>query len=623
MRADPPTATRTNRAVLVAVWAASAWYVATRIDRAWGPPDEGLLGQTAERLLRGELPHRDFDDLYTGGLTALHALAFDLFGIRLIVLRVVLFVAFVLWVPAVYALARRFAGAVLAGSITLLAVVWSVPAYPASMPSWYNLFLATAGLLCLFRYVETDRVRWIFAAGVCVGLSMLAKIVGIYLLAALELCLLYRAFLPGATPTVAIAAVGDFGTAAAGRSRWLATALANCSACVLILALLWLVRAAETPGTYLQFVVPGAAVAVVMARTGNSAARVDWARLWGPSIALVLGAALAVAPMVAVYAHAHALGDLAAGVFIRPMRRLSAVVREPHIWAAAASLPLVGVATIAARARRPALRALTAVLIVLLGIGLIVVSVRNDGLGPVRTGQRNDTYRLVIDSVSNLVPIIATAFAVFSLSGSARSATQLDRERAFAAVAVMALCALIGFPFSNDLYFYYIAPLMLIALVAVYAMWGRAQSSWIGGATIAFYLAFGVCRVDVGSSARLALARGGLRVSAHDSAAAIAFVDTLRSHARNGYTFATPDSPEAYFLSGLANPSRTMYDLFDDTTGRDDRILAMLDSHRITAVAISYWTIFSPGPDARLLAALRARYPDSTVVWHFTVRWKP
>jgi len=54
------------------------------VNRGWVPHDEGLLGQSAERLLAGQLPHRDFDEVYTGGLSYLHALAFEVGGVRLI-----------------------------------------------------------------------------------------------------------------------------------------------------------------------------------------------------------------------------------------------------------------------------------------------------------------------------------------------------------------------------------------------------------------------------------------------------------------------------------------------------------------------------------------------------------
>ena len=69
---------------LLLVWAASAVYIYPFVDRGWVPHDEGLIGQSAERVLSGQLPHRDFDETYTGGLSYLHAVAFKLAGVRLI-----------------------------------------------------------------------------------------------------------------------------------------------------------------------------------------------------------------------------------------------------------------------------------------------------------------------------------------------------------------------------------------------------------------------------------------------------------------------------------------------------------------------------------------------------------
>ena len=92
----------------VCLWLASMLYVAQFVDRGWIPHDEGLLGQTAERVLAGELSHRDFDDVYTGGLSYLHALAFKVFGLRLISLRWTLLVFFMLWVPVLFWIASRY-----------------------------------------------------------------------------------------------------------------------------------------------------------------------------------------------------------------------------------------------------------------------------------------------------------------------------------------------------------------------------------------------------------------------------------------------------------------------------------------------------------------------------------
>jgi hypothetical protein len=95
----------------------------------------------------------------------------------------------------------------------------------------------------------------------------------------------------------------------------------------------------------------------------------------------------------------------------------------------------------------------------------------------------------------------------------------------------------------------------------------------------------------------------------------------MRTHARSDYIYATPDAPEAYFLTGLRNPTRMMYEFFDAAPHRTERILAALDTHQVTVVAINQWTIFSGRPDSLMTAALEARYPHSTRAWHFTVRW--
>src|SRR5687768_7826937 len=134
-----------SRVILLTMLAAVA-YVGWHLGRGWLAVDDGTLGHTAERVLLGELPHRDFDDVYTGGLAYLNAAAFRLVGTTLWTLRLVLLAFFVAWVPTVYYLARRFVRPLAASALTLVAVVWSVPSYPAAMPSWYNLFFATFGV---------------------------------------------------------------------------------------------------------------------------------------------------------------------------------------------------------------------------------------------------------------------------------------------------------------------------------------------------------------------------------------------------------------------------------------------------------------------------------------------
>ena len=84
--------TKAHWLALLVVWALSVGYMATHLKRCWVPHDEGAFAQRAERVLHGELPHRDFDEVYSGGLAYLEALAFREPGINLVSLPIVLFV---------------------------------------------------------------------------------------------------------------------------------------------------------------------------------------------------------------------------------------------------------------------------------------------------------------------------------------------------------------------------------------------------------------------------------------------------------------------------------------------------------------------------------------------------
>jgi hypothetical protein len=77
-----------------------------------------------------------------------------------------------------------------------------------------------------------------------------------------------------------------------------------------------------------------------------------------------------------------------------------------------------------------------------------------------------------------------------------------------------------------------------------------------------------------------------------------------------------------YFLSGLRNPTRTLFDFFDARAGRTQRILHALVEHDVTVVALNTGRSYSRGIPADLAAALTARYPRSERVGDFIVRWR-
>jgi len=142
-------------------------------------------------VLHGELPHRDFTDPYSGGISYWHALAMRAFGVSLMAPRYAMFLAFLLWLPAVWWLARRSCGRRWAVVITIVSAWWSLPIYPAAMPSWYLLFLGTWVVVALERWHSSGRAQWLVATGVLCGLAVTVKQTGLYVVAGALLGLLF------------------------------------------------------------------------------------------------------------------------------------------------------------------------------------------------------------------------------------------------------------------------------------------------------------------------------------------------------------------------------------------------------------------------------------------------
>src|SRR6478609_658945 len=165
-----------ERRLPVIVILLAAVLLASDLNQGWVPHDEGALGQSAERVLAGQVPHRDFDEIYTGALAYMHALSFSIAPHASTTMRAPVFVFALFWVAAMYAIARRFVPPVGAAIVAITALVWSVPNYPAALPSWFNLFFATFGTLALLRNRETGRRHWLVLAGMAGGISFLFKL---------------------------------------------------------------------------------------------------------------------------------------------------------------------------------------------------------------------------------------------------------------------------------------------------------------------------------------------------------------------------------------------------------------------------------------------------------------
>ena len=622
-QARPPAGTERSRArgwrrlaswaALLVLWVVSCIYVFHLLDRNWIPHDDGVLAQGAERVLNGEMPHRDFAEVYTGGLSYLNAAGFRIFGVHLMALRYVLFVFVVAWLPAVYYCASRFVPPVGAAAVTLLSVVWTVPNYPAAMPSWYNLFCATFGAAALLRYSERGGRAWLVVAGVMGGCSVVVKISGCYYVAA---CLLYFVVREGMTT--------PRGDRSGRRSAypWLVGALLL----GLLAGLLALLRGLLTLGHAYHFLLPAVALSLLTLRVAAAASGLrGWqrvGRLWRTGWPFLAGVAIPITAFIAPYVARGATLALLSGVFLSPTTRLGAVTRPPSpllgaFPAALLAMLLIYASRTASGPRRWAPAALwVTVLLAALGVGGIEY-----------------LYGVTWASVAQAIPLVSLA-GVGVLWRRPFAEGGASWEQSFLLLSISGFASLIGFPYAAPIYFCYTAPLALLALVSTFRVAGGPPQP-LGGVLTLYYAGFAIFALntqsihELGETAaaaeplsRLDLPRGRVLIPAADALEYKAVVNGLVAHAQGDFTFAGPDLPEIYFLSGLRNPTRALFDFLEPSATDAGRVLAAIDERHVTAVVTNGRVRYSTPISAELEAGLESRFPAGRTIGRLTVRWR-
>src|SRR5581483_8362216 len=573
---------------------------------------EGLLGQTAERVLSGELPHRDFDDVYTGGLSFLNAIAFRVFGTTLAAPRYVLLLFCLSGLAATFYIASRFATALAAAGITLLTAAWGVPNYNAAMPSWYNLFFALFGVAALLRHLETGRARWLFVAGLCGGLSVTIKISGLYFVAAAVLYLLTREQSidrerwqgPGGKLTVySLFVAAGLATFVAGLFRMIGPQALN--------------------PTYMgHYIVPSATIALAVGlaeiRTRSAFPALRFKTFFRMLAPLLAGVALPLLAFLAPYALTGSVGALVEGIFVAPFRRTQfAYFPPPGIWTSVFVLPALAL-LIAACVWHKWIGAPTIALVGVIFALLLVLPL----------GDAVMCWKIWLSVGAALPLAIPLSLALLGRAAAGHA----KRDAAFLLLATTAVCSLIIFPFAAPTYFHYISPLTFLSVFAIGSFYRpRRELAWALGA---FYLVF---MVTYESSLYMQLRRpqrypdqvsfrldepraGGLRVRYEEAAQYRELLPLVRAHAGpSAYIYAGPDAPEVYFLSGLKNPTRTLFDFLSRETPASTA--AKIESHDVRVAVIRNDPQFSRfTPEFR--EYLDTRLPHSAPCGRFEVRWR-
>jgi hypothetical protein len=591
----------TQTLVLCCVWLLSAAYLFHGRSAVFFPLDEGLLAESAQRVLAGQLPHRDFVDVYTGGLSALDALAFRVWGGNLLALRDLLCLVAVLWVPVLYAIAVRVASPWAAGLAVLAAVAWSVPYYPLGMPSWYVMFLACVGTLAMLWFIESGHRRWLVAAGLAAGAACAIKITGVYFIAAALLIFVYLE----QTATRVERARG---------SRGIFAALVVVGTVAYAAAVVLLVRG-QGVDALVAYALPNAAVVAVLIwreyADGHESALArlaTYGRLVGP---FVVGVSIPIALLVVPYIESHAVGALVRGVVATPMKRL-AIMYVPPFPAVTTLAAIPVAAALGLFSRSAKIRWAIALLAIIALVASGAVQPYADAASRTPLAVMS---RLVRDAMRGLVPVVTVVGAVV-----------LATRRGSAALAVLVFVLATGwlvmFPYGHDVYFHYAVPLLALVVLAM-ARPGVASAT-VGGLMLLYAVAQHTVGIAIPAArmVRLDTPRGGPLVSPATNAVYGRLVSTVQAHARGAYIYAAPDSPDVYFLTGYANPTPTIYEAFDPPTDRARTIPALLDARGVTVAVVSHQRYVSGPIDTALAAALERQFPRADTVGWYVVRWR-
>lgn len=607
-----PTARRESIASLataVLLGAASVW---TILDRGWVPLDEGTIGQGAARVLRGQLPHREFTDPYTGGLAALHALAMHVFGVSLMAPRYALFIAFLLWLPALWWLAMRACGPRWAAAITVIGAWWSLPIYPAAMPTWYLLFIATWIAVALERWHASKPdggVRWLVATGVLCGVAVLIKQTGLYLVAGALLGILL-------CDQADVAARRGDSSPPGHTDPFVVFLLALLGA--LVLRLMW---GQIQSGMVLNEILPVFAVLTIAAlrewRLTDDRAR-RWSALLKSAGVLLVAAAVPVVLFLLPYAWSGSLGALYTDAIGEGARRISSLHwrMRPALTVLVAACPVYAVLALELLSGKRRILALLAVLAVLPLLWLSFTTVAG-------------YQRMWFFGTSVLPVATGVIFVAGYLAWRARSAVD---PVLLALAGITAFQALNQFPYGAPNYFAYVAPLAILTAAAAAAHFGALRRSTSAALLLAGFAGI-VLRLgslhSIGYypewadlSHRLAVPRGGLLVSAPDSARYTRVLSLVASHRGGGTLHAGPELPEVYFLAGQQSPGRDAYSLFAAPIADSGAMTQRFDTSAASVIVIKQRPMMAaPLPDD-IRQWLSNRYPQAEATDSIEVRWR-
>ena len=570
----------------------AAIYVWTKLDQGWIAHDEGQLGQCAQRTFAGELPHRDFDEMYTGALSFLNALSFQIWGANSLSIRWMLFAWFVPFLASMYWLFSELTKPVTAGLLTLLAAAWSIPMYPAPMPSWYNLFFAGWVLCALMCFLKKGQRRYLLLAGLMIGGSILFKITGVFILAG---TLLFLYFFRQTSR-------GEGDDESTSR---LFSVLATIALLVAGSLSFVFVTSQDPIMQALHFVIPFLGlVAIVIFREwtlarGKLKDRVlDLVRDFTP---LMIGIAIPMGCLVIYYWNENALGDLAYGILILPGKRIDlAALPFPSLDNLIFSVPIgalifAGLWSIKGKSKAQPSKTSKSRAMLIGSIAMIAFLLM---IG-------SDFGRIVgLMSFRNLGPILVLGNLAL-IFGFREKLTRQRQHLLYLVTVIPFFVSLIQFPYASPIYFFYAAPLLILTALIAVELQGRVPRKLLM-VVVVFLILFssiqfhapvtGLPFVSNHHRVRLESERCQFIVDSKEAAAVNAMCELVAQHSSaNDTVFTTPDLPEVNYLCNRRPFNGVMYEFFRKDLYADlEKLKDELASRDVRLVVINERPPFSP-----------------------------
>jgi hypothetical protein len=577
-------------------------YLTLFVPRGWVPHDEGMLGQSAERVLRGAVPHVDYQEPYTGGLAWLYAAVFRVAGVDLLHLRWLLFAGAVVAQVATYAILRRYLRPIPAALAAWVALTWSFPNFFAGLPSWWLLICALCCVWAFIRYVETGVLRYAALAGLAAGCAVAVKQTGVYLLVALVMSLLYD----GGTED------GPSPVDRAGPVIRVSVAIAASAVALAILS------SRPAPAELLYLLLPIVACSLTLA----TAKRSFLVRSGLPAIAAAVAAAsVPLVALVAPYVMRQQLGALIEGLVILPQQRLRfASMDMPSAYLILSGLPVLALVMPFSRSIELAAFRSRAIGTAMWGlaVALAAASLRDER-----------SYQIVWQSSRAFAALLPVAIAWLLISR--HIVRPSDRRVLFSIAAMLSWGSLVQFPFSAPIYFCYVAPLAVLAGVATAALslsitrpaivaWSALLIVFAVSAMNRGYIYnLGRFHVPQRLEAPLHLPKATLTVSEEEAQLYQRVVRLVTTHLGEGSLVAGPDCPEIHFLAGRVNASGALFDFFQ-LNGREPQDVR--DTAGASVIVLNHRPSFSPFPGWGFTPQVRSAFPEGEMIGHFEVRWR-